>query len=332
MPKLSASGVGRISIVVPFLGDKAVLCRCLSALSKCDPTPAEIIVVDNAAKTTQLQLDAYSSNIRFLHEPEPGPGPARNAGANVATEDIIAFLDQDCEPARRWIEAIIEAFRDSSVDVIGGQVLVTFREGSRLSSVETYQKIFSYRNDWYIQRGGFTGTGNLAVRRNAFEKIGPFSGLDRNEERDWGKRAASAGFKIKYIDSMLVWHPAIDIEGLLSRVERECALDFLECKKRRLGGALWPFRLGMIALFFFWAIAVIVSTDRVSGVQARGSAGICRCRVDLRKIMVVLRLFFGTSPVEMIEVWRERTISRSAIPDPIYRVPDLVAPTSSTLE
>jgi glycosyltransferase involved in cell wall biosynthesis len=314
MSDLNVLGVGRISVVVPFLGDEAVLCRCLSALSECEPAPAEIIVVDNAEEAKQLQLDVYSMNIRLLHEPEPGPGPARNTGASAATEDIIAFLDQDCEPAHGWTKIIIEAFKDPSVEIIGGQVSVTFRSCFQFSSVENYQKIFSYRNDWYIQRGGFTGTGNLAIRKSTFEKIGPFSGLDRNEERDWGKRATAAGCRIKYVHSMLVRHPEIsEIEGLFSRVERECALDFLACKKRRMGLALWPFQIGLIGLYFLWAMVVVASTDRVSGIWARVLAGICRFRVDFRKMTVVLRLLFGTSPNEMIKAWREQTISRSAV-------------------
>ncbi|HMN15530.1 MAG TPA: glycosyltransferase, partial [Bellilinea sp.] len=57
------------------------------------------------------------SGVRCFSIKHGGPAVARNAGADAAVGEIIAFTDSDCVPTPTWLEKITEPF--SNKDTIG---------------------------------------------------------------------------------------------------------------------------------------------------------------------------------------------------------------------
>ena len=49
-----------------------------------------------------------------------GLNAARNAGIRAASGDLVAFTDDDCEPAPTWLRELIEPMRDPTVDGVAG--------------------------------------------------------------------------------------------------------------------------------------------------------------------------------------------------------------------
>ena len=74
--------------------------------------------------------------------------------------------------------------------ILGGDVQIWREAKTKITALEAYEAIFAYRFQLYIERHGFSGTGNLIVRRSDFEKIGPFAGIQVAEDMDWGARPA----------------------------------------------------------------------------------------------------------------------------------------------
>ncbi len=66
----------------------------------------------------------------------------------------------------------------------------------RPTALEAYECVHAYRMKEYIEKQGFTGTGNLALRRDVFEVVGPFGGLHIAEDLDWGQRSGRMGYRI----------------------------------------------------------------------------------------------------------------------------------------
>ena len=87
-----------------------------------------------------------------------------------------------------------------------------FRSGAKaqtaITALEAYESVFAYRFKLYIEEHGFSGTGNLVVRRADFKTIGPFRGIEVAEDIDWGQRARAAGYTFVYVPEMIVFHPA----------------------------------------------------------------------------------------------------------------------------
>src|SRR5262249_2272213 len=80
-----------VSIIIPTLNESAILSATIRGLRK--QRPPEIIVVDGGS--TDATRDASAEADVFLQAPR-GRASQMNAGAAVATGDILLFLHADC--------------------------------------------------------------------------------------------------------------------------------------------------------------------------------------------------------------------------------------------
>ena len=104
--------------------------------------------------------------------------------------------------------------------------------------LEAYESVYAYRMEEYIRRQGFTGTGNLAIRREVFDAVGPFGGIGIAEDRDWGQRARAMGHVTRYAPEMRVHHPARPtFADLALKWDRQTAHDFARMAAGRRGAA-----------------------------------------------------------------------------------------------
>src|ERR1700704_2751850 len=116
-----------ISVVVPHLRQPEGLENCLSSLAK--QTLAEdlfeILVVDNGSPIPPHAVVARYPRARLLSEPRPGPGPARNAGAESAVGEILAFIDADCRADPDWLRTVAQTLSSAAPrTILGGDVRI----------------------------------------------------------------------------------------------------------------------------------------------------------------------------------------------------------------
>ena len=97
-----------IDVIIPSRQRLGPLQNCLRFLSKQTVLPHKIIIVENNDVHTYKNVKTTFPKLPiFLYlEPRKGKSKARNAGMRQATGDIMAFLDDDCEPAKNWIKQI----------------------------------------------------------------------------------------------------------------------------------------------------------------------------------------------------------------------------------
>ena len=110
----------RISVVVCSLNGEDRLGRCLEALAaqRCDGF--EVIVVDDGSTDATGSI-AVASGARVVHHPTPrGLSAARNAGIAQARGAIVAFTDDDCEPAPDWLGALEHTYAEHGIDHVSG--------------------------------------------------------------------------------------------------------------------------------------------------------------------------------------------------------------------
>jgi glycosyltransferase involved in cell wall biosynthesis len=199
-----------ISVIIPHLNQLNRLEACLTSLEAqtVERSLFEIIVVDNGSSPGPEFIISRHPGVRLLYEHQPGPGPARNLGARSATADILCFVDADCRAHRDWLAAALRELAASAPGtILGGDVQIWRADPGKYTAIEVYETVFAYRQRLHVESHGYSGTGNLAVRRADFEKIGPFGGILLPEDRDWGQRARAASFRFKYVPDMIVFHP-----------------------------------------------------------------------------------------------------------------------------
>ena len=301
---LIKAGVLRIAVVIPHLNQPEMLARCLASLAGGHRRADEIIVVDNGSATLPTAVCATHAGVQLLHEPTPGPGPARNRGVAAATADLLAFIDADCLAAPDWLTAAEAAMTDSTATILGGDVRIAYADPARLTMLEAYESIYAYRMDRYIAREGFTGTGNLVVRRTVLQDVGSFAGIGVAEDRDWGQRATAKGYRIRYVPEMMVYHPARQrFAELRQKWDRHMAHDYIRARLQPGGRLKWAVKMLAMGLSPLAEIPRIVRSDRIVGPRARLLAFIGLVRIRLYRTAQMGWLLAGGDPEALAGRW-----------------------------
>lgn len=300
----------QISVIIPHLNQPQALALCLRSLAAGARRPDEVIVVDNGSSALpKAALSAFPGAV-LLQEGAPGPGPARNRGVAAAQGDVLAFIDADCQADGGWLAAAEAALADPSAVILGGDVRIAVA-GTRLTMIEAYESEFAYRMDLYIAREGFTGTGNLVMRRAAFDKVGPFAGIGVAEDRDWGQRARAAGLAIRYVPEMRVYHPARpDFAGLKVKWARQTAHDFAALPPGARGKARFALKALALLLSPPAALWRIARSPRLPNTRARALAFLGLCRVRAMRAALIGGLLFSRDPGGAARAWNRDEAAR----------------------
>ncbi len=285
-----------LSVVVPHLNQEDFLARCLESLAaqRGVTGPVEIIVVDNGSERFPTGVCAAFEGVRLERETTPGPGPARNRGVDLSCGALLAFIDADCIADPNWLAVIERSFsEDAALRIAGGDVQIAVADPRRLTLLEAYESIYAYRQKEYIERRGFSGTGNLAARREDVERIGPFAGKHLAEDLDWGHRARSLGYRIAYLPAMVVRHPARStFAELEAKWGRQIAHAFERFRHTRRGRLAWLLYAVAVACSPVAESFRVLCTRRVNTARERALAlrGVTRIRLyRARQMLALLR-------------------------------------------
>jgi GT2 family glycosyltransferase len=127
----------------------------------------------------------------------------------VARSDRFLFIDADCRPRPGWIAALAAALDRSPV--AGGAVDFP-RRGNRWAladNLASFHELLADRPAEADTRRPL-GSLNLAVRRDAWEAVGPFDEeLPTSEDHDWVLRARRLGLPTAFVPTAVVEHAAV---------------------------------------------------------------------------------------------------------------------------
>ncbi|MDF0494661.1 glycosyltransferase [Bradyrhizobium yuanmingense] len=290
-----------ISVIIPHLNQPDALEACLRSLDAqtLNRTSFEVIVIDNGSATPPGDVLARHPGVRLLHEPRPGPGPARNAGVAAANGEILAFIDADCRAHQDWLSSVMKWSHSSPAGtVLGGDVRIWRPENARLDAIAAYESVFAYRFKLYIERHGYSGTGNMAVFRRDFDRVGPFAGIEVAEDMEWGERALRAGLRFQYTPEMIVFHPArSSLRELYAKWDRHIA----HYRNMAEGKPIWRLRWLAQALIVLASLApnavTVLTSDRLRGSDVRLKAIAVLCAVRTHRAMTMLSHLRGRRAV-----------------------------------
>lgn len=116
-----------VSVIIPTCNRVGSLQHALSSVltQTLSINSFEVVVVVNGSTdyTPQVIPDAQkrTAGVRFYYEPYPGLHRGRHAGAQQAQSDLLVYVDDDIIAAPGWLQAIVEAFQDPVVNLVGGR-------------------------------------------------------------------------------------------------------------------------------------------------------------------------------------------------------------------
>lgn len=196
-----------VSVIIPHYNDLDHLEHCLESLRR-QTLPQErfeVIVADNNSVGGVQAVERTAPDVNVVHAPEQGAGPARNAGVAVARGAVLAFIDSDCFADPNWLlegTSALERF-----DYVGGQVVTKIGRPQEVTHAEAVEAVFAFNFKKYIEKDGFSGSGNLFVPKAIFGRVGGFrTGV--SEDIDWCRRANALGYRLGYAEQAIVFHSA----------------------------------------------------------------------------------------------------------------------------
>jgi glycosyltransferase involved in cell wall biosynthesis len=196
----------RVSVIIPSYNYAQFLPSAVeSALAQTRAAHEIIVVDDGSTDDTPQVLARYGQRIRALQQPNQGLSAARNSGAQMASGELLAFLDSDDTWLPTKLErqvARVEA--DPAVGLVHCGVSEVDRAGDvirrRLDGMEgpvAYEMLL-------FRRSVLMPPSTFLVPRKVFVETGGFdTQLNHSEDWDFGFRVASR-HRVAFVAEALV--------------------------------------------------------------------------------------------------------------------------------
>ena len=166
-----------VTAVVPTCNRPTLLRRALRSIAAQELPPAEVIVIDdgNGANERLTRDAAEQSGLKRIlvraNSHAKGASGARNTGAELATGELLAFLDDDDEWLPSYLSQAIGHCNWSELDVVCTPLLCQFDDGVDRLSKSAPDRLAP---ELFLTRNPGLGGSNLIIRRSLYREIGGF--------------------------------------------------------------------------------------------------------------------------------------------------------------
>ena len=202
------------SIILPTFGRPDEVENFLESTQLQNFKEFEVIIVDGSLDDIlNPVIEKYKSHsyLKYYHRKGLGASESRNLGCEKAKGDFLVFIDSDCVIPPGYL-SIVENYLKANpdVDAYGGPDAAD-------ESFSPFQKAVNYAMTSTLTTGGIRGRRrhigkfqlrgfNMGVRRNAFFKVGGYSGMQVAEDIDLSIRLQISGYKTALIPEAFVYH------------------------------------------------------------------------------------------------------------------------------
>ncbi len=181
-----------VSIIIPTLNEAALIEQVLLTAIKAAPE-AEIIVVDGGSKDGTAGIARKHARVISAHG---RVGAARNAGARVAKNDLLLFLDADTYLTEHYLFKVMQAFSNPNVVGAGGKIMPEHLDVIERAMFEVFNLMIAA--SFAIGKPNLAGT-CVMYRKSAFWEVGGFDeSRAASEDFDLCERIAKKG-KVRFI-------------------------------------------------------------------------------------------------------------------------------------
>ncbi len=224
----------RISLIIPVYNAEKDIKVLLEALMNLNypKDKLEIIIVDNGSSDRTKEFVQEYPVILLEENEVQSSYAARNRAIQKASGDILVFTDADCTPNNDWLTNGVNTLLSEDADLAGGDVEFVYSQ--KFDPAEVYDSITHMQISENIAKGT-AKTANLFVKKESFDKVGPFPITQSGGDVAWTKRVTDAGYKLAFAEDAVVKHPARPLRALLKkdfRVGQGQLQNWIEGKKK----------------------------------------------------------------------------------------------------
>lgn len=156
----------KISVIIPAYNEEKFIARALQSLLEQTRKIDEIIVVNNNSTDATVEI-AKSFGVTVINETRQGMIPARDAGFNRASGNIIARIDSDTLVKTDWAQRIEDNFHNpETVGLVGS---ISYAD-SWFFGLMNYSFLYIKVIKWISGRNVLMGP-SMAIRSDVWQKI-----------------------------------------------------------------------------------------------------------------------------------------------------------------
>jgi GT2 family glycosyltransferase len=212
--------IADVAVVIVTLDRSDCIRRCLTDLTRQEPQPREIVVVDaSVGDATRDVVSEFPQAVYLRHVDGAGKmTTSRNIGLRHTAAAVVAFIDDDAFVHPGWLAALVEAF-GPGVGAVGGRAVQGY-PGEEAAGMDTIGRIladgtisgyFSADPGRCIDVDHNIGC-NMAFTRGVLRRLGglrdDYKGTAVREETDLCLRVTALGERIIFAPGAVVTHAA----------------------------------------------------------------------------------------------------------------------------
>lgn len=212
-----------ISIIIPVYNESLYINKLCEFLYQSRPEAKEVFFIDGGSTDDTLTLInkwiMKGLNAEIMHNPMKYVPFALNLAIPKCNAEIIVRLDAHNQYEQDYFEKIIETFKETGADIVGGPVRTTSKTALQSFIAEAVKSKFGTGNSnlYDYEYKGYTDHVILgAWRKQIFSEVGMFDeDMLRDQDEEFHYRAVKKGKKI-YINPeiKLYYHPRSTIKAL----------------------------------------------------------------------------------------------------------------------
>jgi glycosyltransferase involved in cell wall biosynthesis len=175
----------KVSVIIPSYNYGNYIAAAIhSALAQSLP-PDEIIVVDDGSTDeTERVVARFDGVVKLVRQNNLGPSAARNAGAALASGDLLAFFDADDTWMPTKLEKQVACIAaDTSIGAVNCGMWMIAEDGAMTENTIGFHGDISLQMLLRLGSNALSGS-SLLVRRSVFQAAGAFDDRLRIAE-DW---------------------------------------------------------------------------------------------------------------------------------------------------
>jgi len=227
-----------VTVVIPTYRRPGLVVECIRSLVEGAQQPHEIIVVGRKGDTPTegalvraQELCRGKTALRADWVTQPGHLPPVQEGFELASGEIVAFVDDDVTVTADWLGHLLAPFSDPSVGVVGGRLIAPTSQPARLKGkpgcISWYGKhwgnVARLQGDSPVEVQGVMEC-NWAWRRDLLTslKFDPILNFDDAimYGLDLCLQAKGKGLRVIYEPRALVYHHVAPRSPSLDRADR----------------------------------------------------------------------------------------------------------------
>jgi GT2 family glycosyltransferase len=198
------------SIVIPTRERQSYLEVALGSIrAEAVELGAEVVVVDDAGPDGSTRELAERLGARYETDPAvKGLNAARNIGVQRTSGALLVFVDDDIRAGEGWLAALLQAAREHPLqEVFAGRITAHLEGPAPRSCGRELPPITTLDLGARDQPTPFAWGSNMAIRRAALERVGPFDERlgGGGDEQEWQERAAQDASRLSALYVAGAW-------------------------------------------------------------------------------------------------------------------------------